>query len=459
VNGSTLSGELEAISKAEKAAAEARTARAAADKAEREEREAASPLARSKQEAETQKAISEAHQAATEHQQKQISALLPDLGKVTPGSLETKGEGSLFGTSLAEQATAAAAKLVAKVAVGALTEQGSVRILVTSDTDLASSDAIYVEVMNGLGQLITAATSLIDRVDLPTESQAATAPAAEGLLPLAPVIGALTAAIPGALSLISAHRTLSTSPVTVDSLAAAAVVAGHLAARDPATLAVFHDDVRLLPEGGEVQSKLSTLAGHRQVLIGKKLTLEDEKATKDAELIELTAQVKDSSNQLDKATGAERSSIETTLDRLRGEVEACEVQISKRTVRIGLLDSTTAAIDQFTGSLRATAEGAKHTPLTAAILREQLHAPAGAKKFTHLLMVKAQPGSAQQLTEDRLLKDRFSTIATSSVTYMLVETGEGRVVRSGSIGGEARIIGSLGKDFSMEARSIKAGEE
>jgi hypothetical protein len=276
---------------------------------------------------------------------------------------------------------------------------------------------------------------------------------------LLPVIGAVAAALPSALSLITAHRTLSTASVTVDSLAAAASVAGELA-QSADGVTVFHDDVRVLPEGGVVQAKLTTLADCRQELVGKKLALEDEKSAEDAELTKLLAEVKDADDQLGKASEAERPGIEAKLGEQRGHVEQREAQVGKSTTRIGLIDSTLSAIDRFTGSLQTTVEGAKHSPLTAAILREQLHPTAGAKKFTHVLMVKAQGGSAQQLLDAHAVRhDRFATIATSTVVYLLVETVDGSVVRAGSIGGEAKISGKLGEDFKIRAYSSDAGAE
>ncbi len=55
-----------------------------------------------------------------------------------------------------------------------------------------------------------------------------------------------------------------------------------------------------------------------------------------------------------------------------------------------------------------------------------------------------------------MFKDRFSTIATSSVTYILIETSESTVLKAGSIGGEAKISGSIGKDFSIKASAQSA---
>jgi hypothetical protein len=422
-----------------------------------------SPLAPARREAEDQQAIEEAKLKSAEARQKQLSALIPDLSKVTPGSLETKGETPLFGPSLAQRAAAAAAaraaKRVGETIGGAL---GSARVLVTSDADLATSDAVYVEVLSGLGGLIIAAEKLMADVEpaTPAPAQETESFRAQFVGPaLVPLVEALASALPGALSLLSAHRTLSTSPVTVDSFAAAAVVAGELSQKTPKP-AIFHDDFRLLPEGGAVQDKVASLAEKRTELVGLKITLEDRKSTESARLGELKAEVKESEEKISEAKKADRDGLRPALDKLHGEVAECEVAVGECAVRVGLIDSTTDAIDKFTTSMQTTAAGATHSPLVAAILREQLHRDCGdAKKFTHVLLVKAEPGSAQQLVDDRplMFKDKFTTIATATVSYMLIETTGGSVLRSGSIGGEAKVQGTVGKDISVvEAKAMAA---
>lgn len=439
---------------ASKAAADARTAEAGALKAERELVEADSPLAKATKEAEARKAIAEADQQATAAQQKQLSALLPDLSKVTAGSLEPKGDQPLFGAALAQRATAAAAATIADLAGDAIAEPGSARVLVTSDVELATSDAIYVEVIAGLKQLDAAAEKLLEKVEPPTPK---TSFAAAAALAAPAVIGAVAAALPGALSLVSAHRSLSTSAVTVDSLSAAAVVSGMMSQREPSLGAVFHDDFRILPDGGIVQTKLADIAQQRQALVGRKIALEDEKARENAELTELKAKVKDASEKLDAAVEAEKEALKSALEIQRKAVGDCERKLGECLTRIGLIDSTTAAMDKFTASLQTTAEGAKRSPLAAAILREQLHSPAGdGARITHVLLIKAEPGSAQQLLDDRPLafKDKFSTIATSSVTYILIETTQGKVIKAGSMGGEAKASGSIGSEFTIESSAL-----
>jgi hypothetical protein len=450
------------------AAEEAKTALEVA-KLKAELLETESPLAKTKREVEAQKAIAEAHQQTFEAQQKQYAALLPDFGKVTPGSFEVKGETALFGPALAQRATAAAAEWVAEHVGAALSDPAAAQILVTSDTQLAASDAVYLEVVSGLDQLTDAADKLAEALGAPpltfdllrgepspgvTEERPLTAQFALG-----PAIAAISSVLPGILSLAQAHRTLSTSANTADSLAAAAAVAGGLAARKTRPGGVFHDDIRLLPAKGIVQGKLTTLGEKRQELVDLKRTLEERKAAEAAQLAELKAEVEELSKQLGTAKKAEREDLEPKLKGKRDEATSHETEAGNCSVRVDLIDSTVTAIDKFTASMTETAAGATHSPFTAAILREQLHGSGdGEAQFTHVVLVVAEPGSAQQLTEDRplLMKDTFTTVATSSVTYMLIEAPGGNVLRAGSVGGKAKVEGKVGSTFSVTAEAVSA---
>lgn len=444
-----------------KAELELETAKAAAEKAERERIEAESPLAKAKRDAEAQKGIDEAHQLSAEAQQKQVAALIPDLSKVAPDHLEQKEGPAIFGPELAQRATTAAAVRAAqRVAETIGTELSSARILVTSDAALTTSDAVYVEVVEGLESLTEAAEGLLKFLSpettkaAPKLSLTEAAPEKKSLVPVAaaaPIAKALATALPGALSLLTAHRTLSSSTVTVDSFAAAAAAAGELAHR-PSSPAVFHDEFRLPPMEGEVQNKVKGLAAKRKELVERKVALEDEKATESANLAKVKAEIKQAEDELAKAKEAKRDALVTTLESRREAAVAPEVEIAEVTSRTAMIDSAISGIDLFSTSMKAIADGATRSPLAAAILREQLHGGSGdAAQFSHVLLIKAEAGSAQQLIDDRPLwwKDRFTTIATSNVTYMLIGTKDGRVIRSGSIGGEAKVQGTIGTDITV----------
>jgi hypothetical protein len=387
---------------AAKAAAEARVAEAQATKSERELKEHDSDLAKAQREAEAQKVTAEANKSVAEARQGQIASLLPDLSKVDRGSLEVKGEQTLFGSELAQRALLAATNSVAKKVGQALGEDQSPRILVTGDAALATSDAVYQDVITGLEQLSSAAAKVIEETEPAHGDQPPRFAAA--LFAPAAVIGGLSAALPGALSLLSAHRTISGAAATVEGIAATAAAAGSLKALTKAT--VLHDDIRLLPNG-VVRARLSHLDEQRQTLLERKIQLADKK------------------------------------------------------VEAGLIDTILAAIESFTVSLRATAAGATRSPLATAALREQLHAETadGAKdagKFSHALFVQAAPGSAQQVVSDRPLwfKDKFFAIGLISVAYILIEVGGSEVLAAGSASGKATVGGKIGSEIEVKAETL-----
>jgi hypothetical protein len=441
------------------------------------------------------KATTEAAQLSAEAQQKQISALIPDLSKVTPNPLDVKGETPLFGPALAQRATTAAAcraaqrvsEEIQRVRKTPGASEETSRILVTSDPALANSDAIYLEVLDGLKDLIKAAEELL-KAAKPEPTAPAPAPAADAaggegepegvtgetaqpaqaprsILPIGsalPALQAVASAVPAALSLLTAHRTLSTSADTVDSFAAAAAAAGELI-YGRVDYEVFHDDFRLLSTAGAVQDKVSSLADKRQELVALKITLEQAKSTDTAQLGALKSAVNTSEEAFAKAKGEQkREALRSAMTADFAKIAESETAVGKSAARLAPIESALSAIDAFTTSMRMTVAGATRSPLTTAILREKLHGGGSqsATLFTHVLLVKAEPGSVQQLVEDRplWLKDTFTVIATSNVTYMLVKVEAGNVIRAGSIGGEAKIHGTIGQEFEPSMVEAKAME-
>jgi hypothetical protein len=437
---------------AKKAAADARTAEATAAKTEHELAELESPLAKEKREAEDKKAIAEAEKATATAQQGQVTALLPDLSKVERGSLAVDDAQALFGSALAQRALTAAAKTVATEAGEALKDKGGWRILVTSDAQLATTDSVYLDVSTGLDQLTTAATRVL------AETSPGRVASMVAMTPFA-AAAAIATALPGALSLLSAHRTLSSASVTVGNLAAAAATAGALTKLEEPSGEVVHDDVRTLPSGGPVHAKLSALDQHRQDLIGRKIALEDEKARTTKAITVLEESVKDLAKKVEATEPGQKPALQVELDRQKEELANHRQRLSESTVRIGLVDSVTAAIDTFTTSLRTIAEGATRSPLATAVLREQLHpAPETGQwppRFTHVMFVQAEPGSTQQVINDRplWLKDKFSAMGIVNVTYMLVELPGSEIRAAGSASGKAVVKGTIGGDVKIEAEA------
>jgi hypothetical protein len=480
----------------EKARSDRRTSEATALKTERETDEANSPGAKTKREAENQKATAVANKEAATARQEQIAALIPDLSEVKPGALAIDDKAAVYGSALALRALSEAAGTVADQAGSAMDGPSPAqarrwRVLVTSEPDLATSDAVYVDVLTGLDQLIAAAKKLT-----------APAPAKEpepAALGAAAIASALAGAVPGVLSLLSAHRTLSTAAVTISDLAAAARTAGALAKRANGT--VVHDDFRLLPSG-TLHEKLTAVSKKRQELVAAKVVQESKRSLATAELSRARDTIADLVKRLEGASDTSKPDLQKQLEDQRRAVAAAETEVNDAAVRIGLIDGVLTAIDTFIGGLRTVSERSKRSPLATAILREQLHraprSPApetqeskeaddeedGEEKkgkkttdhgetkrkndklvdplphFTHVLLVKAESGSTQQVVDDQPLwwKDRLQVVALVDLTYMLIETTNSAIVAGGGASGEAVARGKIGKTFDIKPVTPAAAE-
>jgi hypothetical protein len=282
----------------------------------------------------------------------------------------------VYGAALARQALGAAANDVAAIVKNAAKGE-IVSFLITSDPDLVTSDAVYHEVTGALDQFADSARELLDP-DAGLEA-AGTA-----------ITGAVAAAIPSVLSLLSAHRSITTSMTSADDLTAAATVAGALLTALK-NVNVRHDTFRTAPAASVVQGKLTELRKQRLLLLMRRREL----GTTPAETV-LAAQT----------------------------------------------DQLLAAIDQFIGVLIAVPEGAKHSVLTTAVLREGLHA----ESPTYVLLVKAGGTASTQLVDDRpfMFKDRFSVLTTTTVTYLLVRPSDGCLLAGGTAAGSAALRGRIG---------------
>ena len=349
---------------AAKAAADARAASAAADKAQLEATQQSSTVAQQQRDAAARQAIAEADKAAAAARREQLTALIPDLSKVEKSTVEVKEGPLLFASVATARSLKGAAHVVGDALEPALLHEDVTRVLVTSDPDLASTDAVYQDVDSGLDQLGAMAKRLLDAITVGREG---TEFGAEFVPP--DVIAALAGAVPDVLSLLAAHRTVSSAATTADDLAAQAVVMHEIRERKH-HLALLHDDFRVVPRG-VVYQKVSDLSSTRQQLVGRKLNLSDNKNAVDTQLEELENEAGRLEKRLDEAPNDEKLAGE--LKHVQQEVAAKKAESASLGVRIGLIDSTTSAIDTFVSAIRVVPEGARRSALATAALHELLH--------------------------------------------------------------------------------------
>jgi len=441
-----------ARAEADKASAEARSAVARARTDEITVTEHDSAAARRQRDAQAAKATAAANKEAAEARRAQISTLVPDLSTVKESSLTVTGEPALRGTVLAHRALDAATSTLAAATPEAWREPaGPVRVLVTSDSKLADSDSIYRDVTTGLRQLTALATDVL------------AATGAEETVAGLDVLGALAAAVPSALSLFSAQRTVTTRTVTVSDEAAAASAAGAILAACPQAgenLTVVHDDFRLLPRTG-VYTSSDELSKQRGKLLVRKVELAVGKSKADRELAEAKTLVADLQRQLKDAAGDAKKDLEDRLSRAEGQLPRLDAAASQAAAGVLVSETILATIDTFTTALTTVATGSRRSPLATAALRELLHppetetdpgsstggTPAGqVPYFSHVLLVRAEAGSSEQVVSNRPLwwRDRFSTVATVGVTYMLIRTPDSAIVAAGTALGTATARGTIG---------------
>ena len=450
------------VANTEKAEADARKASAEADKAAREVAVILdSELDRRKQEAEAEKAIAEARKATADADRARLSALIPDLGDMSRGETTITTEQPLFSAVLAHRALGDAAGVMKTRLEGKLGEGVT---LLTSDPDLATSDAVYLDVRTGLDQLSTAADKLLaaakpeagleEAAEAQGDKEALGAGAVTGALgaavggPAGMAAGALAAAVPSVLSLLSAHRSISTYPATVDDTAALAAVGGALA-----EWKVKLDDFRLVPEG-EITEAASELQTRRSQLVELKLTQDQTRSRGAAVRSASEERIRELNAQLDKAR-EKGLSVEDILRSIKEEKEARDLasMTEKRSaVFIGLIESALSTIDAFVAKLTTVPAGGKRSPLAAAALREQFRSN-GDAKISKVLLVKAASGSVAQLLNDRPLwfKDRFMMIGSVSVSYVLIDPSDSTVEAAGQAPGTASVKGTIGKEFTISS--------
>jgi hypothetical protein len=374
-----------------KARAEAAKAEAEAKRAEQELDEWNTALSQRRKEEESRSAIVKSQQASTA-QASQFSQLVPDLSKVNTGETKVTGDQAIQGSALALRALEKVAVEVADTIIFA-TKGSDCTMLVTSELDLATSDALFLEVRAGLQELEAAAAALL------APEEAVISSPFEGL-PALGVVGTLSAAIPSALSLLAAHRSITTHTINSDDMSAVIAVCGALASKGAT---VMHDQFRVLAEG-EIHSNLERVRMSRQGLIQMKL-------------------------ELSRATDDDPD----------------------RKLRVELISALITAIDSYLTTISSASSAGQRSALTNAILREVLHDADSARRF--VVLVKGYGGSSAQLVNDKpfWFKDEFSIVASMGISYLLVDAENGRVAAGGSRSGTVMAAGKIGGNLEFKA--------
>jgi hypothetical protein len=282
-------------------------------------------------------------------------------------------------------------------------------VLVTSEEDLATDDAVAADVWLGLAGLLQGAQALLDDLAPPAAAPALPAGAA-GLLPLvaaAPLVQAgataLASFLPGALSLLSADRKVnSAATADVDNVAATAAVEGGLR-RQANPPHVIDATFRLL-QRSQVFSRVFELYHLRSDLIQARLAL--------------------------------GTPAEDTDD----------------AAKVAVVDAAVKRIDDFMTAIRTSPANGGKAPLVSAALIDLLHNDDSEIAISHVVMVKAHAGETSQFTSNRPLfaKDRVSTVAHVNVSFKLLEVATDGIVAAGSVTGTAEGSGTIGSHLDFK---------
>ena len=319
---------------------------------------------------------------------------------------------------------------------------GDSPLLLTTSADLASSDAAYGEVANGLQELTGAAKALLDVPAAPPP------PPGGKVLPVAAVAGAVASALPPLLSLLAPQRTLSGSAISPDSTAAMALLVGQLT---QAGLTVRIDDFRTVPQH-HVHRLEADLREQRTKLVQKKLDRDAARVQADNLRASHQAEVDNLTKTLDGLTSSDPkyADLQVGLKAVRQERDESADETAKATAEVGALTDLQTSIDAFLAAIHAIPAGGTRSAYTLASLREDLHVDNPATRVVYL---SASGGSAEQLLDHRPLmpKDKFEVIASVSVSYWVLDPATGTIIGAGNAGGTSQLKGSIGGAITIES--------
>lgn len=408
-----------------------------------------------KAEADARRASVDADTVAQKNRRDQLAAMLPDLSKVDTSALTVAPDGPAIGASalsfraMTDAGSAVAARLTVPRQQGATAALPSgVRVLLTSELDLATSDAVYLDVVTGVDELLKTIGTLVPAEAVDDDQGAA-------LFPGVDAATAVASAIPAVLSLLSAQRTLTTSATTANDTAAAAAVIGALCR---ANIITVHDQFRTIPNG-VVYGKIRSLDAARDRLRLASLA--------QAELVRnATAEAAAADTAVDKLTkdiarareaGVPTDDLETQLATDAAAQATYQEALAVATARQTAIDTVATGADAFVAAVRAPGAGGTRSMLAKAALREQLHKGGGepASPFEFVLLIKAEAGQTEQSTTNLPLwfKDRFSTIATASITFMLLHPDAGTIVDAGTVTTATSVHGKIGEEYTLRPES------
>jgi hypothetical protein len=382
------------------AGANLEAAQLAAEKARLELAEWKSPAAVGSRAAQRNADTAKAEKSVLDSSFAQFAGAVPDLSNVSAGSTTVDAGTQLFGSALALQALRQASRdAAADIANAIPSAQRSKYLLVTTEVDLASTDAMFAQVNDGLVQLVQAAQALTRPVVAypPTETADGSSTGHPESV-IAAAVGVAAAALPAVVSLFSANRKISGASLIADDIQAVMGVAAAMV-QQQSPPKVLMDDFRTVDRTGPISDLLNQVSTERLALARRK-----------AELTGSTSPADSSS--------------------------------------LALIGQVSSAIESFLTAILAVPSGATRSAYTSAILRERLHDGS----VGVVVLVKGVGGSTAQVVNDRPLwfKDKFTTIASAGLSWLMIAPGDGAVIAGGAKVSTLEVNGTIGAGVKVK---------
>ncbi|MCO5219275.1 MAG: hypothetical protein M9953_01725 [Thermomicrobiales bacterium] len=425
--------------------------------------------------AQNRQAVEEANSAADKARRGAFSDLIPDLSSANASSLTVgQGEPPMAGGYLAFKALEDAALNVDK-AVRQKINDGNV--LITSDEELVVQSSDCFLVAEGINHANKAAERILaaggpisdaapeDLALIKNQLFATKAENGDRMLPdlIGVSANALAAIVPQLLAMFSSKRTLNSGSIATLDLTAAAAVAGALVATydgdDKQTAPqpkVFHDDFRLLLESKVIISSWQTLLSNRVQLSVLEVKLKTAKAGYEKEITEINVTLAGLRKQLaEESNPNKKKEIEQEIDEKQSRHNGVSEVIKNQAAILDELTTLTTEITSFAEAITSIPEGSRRSMLMTAMVQGQLHQMEDNQPsfFSHVLLVKSQPGSWSQVLDDRplWLADRFASMAEAHITYMLIDTVDSSVVAAGTETAVWQLYGTLGNELKLKS--------
>jgi hypothetical protein len=417
-----------------------------------------------------------ADSAALTLAQTKYKSLVPDLTGVAMNSVTDSSTGAAFSGLVTYSALNHAAQIVANRIVKVLskstelssTEGKSPSILVTSESDLLTNDLLLSAIKNGITQIADFGKRVLN-LDLPTKTPeedqrkekdgparveplmaenaqtpppaadvgaiAAGAAVAASSGPLGIAAAAAAAAIPSIISLFSTTTTVKDQVVELTNLATTTAVVAAASDRLSSYILV-HEDFRLAPISSPIMDEFDRLSKTKADLLLRQETIQVAKNDADLQLAQAQLE-QDSAAKASPPTPVDENVQRRINDETNASANAAAV--------LSLIASAINDIDTFTSTVNATAVGAR-SPLAIAALTELLHRDEKDGGLSFVLSVTGLGGQSEEFTKTRHLgHSGYTTLADASISFLLYDIANRKIISSGVANGVSSVHGVLGE--------------